>query len=71
MTGWDIGERSHNGMDGTPTGAVSGVEGWEQSAPPHSSRGLGVVERGHHFLVIETLNSPESQRVTVPIIAPH
>lgn len=45
MTGWDMGERGHNSTNGTPTGAVSGVEGWEQSAPLHRSRGLGVAGR--------------------------
>lgn len=27
VTGWDTGERSHNGTDGTPTGPVSGLRG--------------------------------------------
>lgn len=62
-----MGERSHNGTDGTPTGAVSGAEGWERPAPPRSSRGLGVAERGHRFLAIETLSSPESQGLIIPV----
>lgn len=45
-----MGERGHNGTDGTPTGAVSGVEGWARSAPLHRSRGLGVPARDASLL---------------------
>lgn len=46
VTGWDMGERGQDARMGHQQGAVSGVEGWERSAPLHESRGLGVAGTG-------------------------
>lgn len=69
-----MGERSHDGTDGTPTGAVSGAEGREQSAAPHGSRGLevaGVGVGGQRSSGTERFDFPGSPVTMVLIITPY
>lgn len=66
-----MGERSHDGTDGTPTGAVSGAEGWEQSAAPHRSRGLEVGVGGQRSSGTERFDFPGSPVTMVLIITPY
>lgn len=70
-----MGERSHNGTDGTPTGAVSGTESGSRRPLLIAVETLGWLRgggggRGHRFLIIGRLNFPESQMMILTII-PH